>query len=448
MNIVIVDVDNHSDIILAAGGIIEKQTGNGVKIAVIRRERYGTEWCLPKGKVNEHETLVDALNREIQEETGCQVSLVRFLGTDAYPTNNKIKSVYYWLCHLQNGECEFEPNEEVKELLWLTPVQAAMRLTHDSQQKLVRNLYLQKPSTSQTFIKKATYLYRRYAQSQRWKRLNSAITAYREELTCLLSNTSNNKTDYVSSIYELLDEVEAALMEGDVDKGWKCFHAARRLELLSINDKALLAAKAEQIRNEAGKLNAWRKEAVLGLLTNKMEGEGITASVLYDAALIRDEHYSNQAYKSSLKRTHHFILAALLISVLLWISYALSNSVIYFGTDKKGLTNLSVMYPGLITFGLLGAIFSATLKSMKTDVSSRIPEMTLAIRVTLLRIVLGASAAVIIYLILYSNLSGLLSEEIKTSIESLDAITIYVVSIVSGITERLVMNVVEKITKK
>lgn len=447
MNIVIVDVDNHSDIILAAGGVIEKQAGNGIKIAVIRRERYGTEWCLPKGKVKDHETLVDALYREIHEETSCHVSLVKFLGTDAYPTDNKIKSVYYWLCHLQNGDCEFEPNEEVKELLWLSPKQATMRLTHASQQKLVRNLYLQKPSTSKTFIQKAIYLYSRYAQPQRWKRLNSAITVYRKELTCLLSNTSNNKTEYVSSIYDLLDEAEASLMEGDVDKGWKCFHAARRLELLSINDQALLAAKAEQIRNEAGKLNAWRKEAVSGLLTNKMDGEGITASVLYDAALIRDEHYSNQAYKSSLKRTHHFILTALLIGVLLWISYALSNPVIYFGADKKELTNLSVMYPGLITFGFLGAIFSATLKSMKTDMSSRIPEMTLAIRVTLLRIVLGASAAVIIYLILYSNLSDLLSDVIKKSIKDMDAITIYVIAMVSGITERLVLSVVDKISK-
>lgn len=447
MNILVVDVDSHSDIIFAAGGVIERHTNNGIKIAVIRRERYGREWCLPKGKVNEHETLVDALYREIHEETGCKFTLVRFLGTDAYPANNKIKSVYYWLCHLQNGECEFQPNEEVKELLWLSPEQAAIRLTHASQQKLVRNLYLQKPSASRTYIQKAAYLYSRYGQPQRWKRLNSTIMVYREELSCLLSNSSQNKTEYVSSICGLLDEAKEALMEGNVDRGWKCFHAARRLELLSINDQALLSAKAEQLRDESDKLNAWRKEAVNSLLPKKMDNADISASVLYDAALIRDEHYSNNAYKSSLKRTHHFILASLLIGVLVWINYALSNSVIYFGSDKKELSNLGVMYPGLITFGVLGAIFSATLKSINTDMSSRIPEMILALRVTLLRIVLGASAAVIIYLILISSLGDLLSDTINQSIKNIDVITIYVIALVSGITERLVLNVVDKISK-
>lgn len=446
MDILILDVVHHSDVLLASGGVIERKTEDGIKIAVIRRERYGTEWSLPKGKVKDNETLIDAAYREIKEETGCNVSFVRFLATDAYITGEAIKTVFYWLCHIQGTECDFEPNDETKELLWLSPEKAEMRLTHASQQRLIRDVYLKSKIKRASIIQKISYLYSRYGQAKRWKRLKSSITAYREEVFCLTSSARSKQTEYIHSINNLLKQAELALMEGDIDRGWKCFHAARRIELLSITDKSLLLAKAEQIRDESEKLSNWRKESVKNLLPKKLKADDITAHILYEAALIRDEHYSNQAYKGSLKRMHHLVMAACVISILGWLCYALSNPpLIYFGQEH--LNSLNIMYPGLITFGLLGAIFSATLKSVKTDISSRIPEMTLAIRVTLLRIVLGASAAVIIYLFMTSNFRSMLGKLIPKDLSEIGAMTFYVVAMVSGMTERLVLKVVEKISK-
>jgi 8-oxo-dGTP diphosphatase len=129
-----------TEIVLAAGGVIERHTENGVKIAVIRRERYGVEWCLPKGKVQPGETLTDAARREIKEETGCDVTLVRFIETNTYAAKGGIKAVFYWLCHLK-GECRFVPGEEVQELVWLAPEETICRLTHKSQQDLIRAIY-------------------------------------------------------------------------------------------------------------------------------------------------------------------------------------------------------------------------------------------------------------------------------------------------------------------
>jgi len=43
-------------VIEAAGGIVERRTDNGVRIAVIYRERYEGAWEPPKGKREPGET--------------------------------------------------------------------------------------------------------------------------------------------------------------------------------------------------------------------------------------------------------------------------------------------------------------------------------------------------------------------------------------------------------
>jgi len=434
------------EVILAAGGVIERHTEDGVRIAVIRRERYGKEWCLPKGKVNEGETLTDAALREIDEETGCKVSLVRFLTADVYPAKDNVKAVFYWICHLQSDECDFQPNSEVKDLAWLRPEEAVLRLTHPSQQKLIRDQYQEKQPPKLSIIEKLAYIYSRYFQAKRWNRLASSIPAYREEFSCLTRTQNIADFGCEANLHQLLDQAESALTRGDIDRGWKCFHAARRIELLLVQDKTLMLAKGAQIRDESDKLNKWRKEAVNNLLPKNMKPEEITPGILFDAASIRDEHFVNQAYKSSLKRTHHFVLGSLLVLILLWICYGLNQSL--FNFDNNYADIFPSMYPGLITFGLLGATISAILKAVKTeDASTRIPEITLAIRVTLLRIVLGAAAAIVAYLLLMSDFKGMLSKLIPEDIRDMEIMTIYVVAFASGFTERLVLGVVEKITK-
>ena len=44
------DQKSRATVILAAGGIVWKHSPDGSKVAVIHRTRYGSEWCLPKGK--------------------------------------------------------------------------------------------------------------------------------------------------------------------------------------------------------------------------------------------------------------------------------------------------------------------------------------------------------------------------------------------------------------
>jgi 8-oxo-dGTP pyrophosphatase MutT (NUDIX family) len=56
-----------ANVIEGAGGIVERNTSKGIRIAVIYRKRYGGEWGLPKGKRQCGEST--AL-REVEEEIG------------------------------------------------------------------------------------------------------------------------------------------------------------------------------------------------------------------------------------------------------------------------------------------------------------------------------------------------------------------------------------------
>lgn len=136
--------DNKEDLnvepILAAGGILEKRLMDGPRIAVIYRERYGGEWCLPKGKVAPGESLEQAAAREVHEETGIIPVLNKKIGEYSYEVKGQIKTVFYWLMEV-GKESSFKPSEEVNQLEWLTPREAIERFSHDDQKNLVRKVY-------------------------------------------------------------------------------------------------------------------------------------------------------------------------------------------------------------------------------------------------------------------------------------------------------------------
>jgi 8-oxo-dGTP diphosphatase len=108
----------------AAGGVVLRDG----RIAVVHRPRYD-DWSLPKGKLDEGESFEDAARREVWEETGLRCALGEELSSTFYnDRKGRSKIVRYWLMEVLEGE--FEPNEEVDELRWLTPDDAAALLTY------------------------------------------------------------------------------------------------------------------------------------------------------------------------------------------------------------------------------------------------------------------------------------------------------------------------------
>ena len=118
----------------AAGGVVER---DGL-IAIVHRPRYD-DWSLPKGKLDKNESAERAALREVQEETGLSCQLIEELDPVSYTDNRgRPKNVRYWRMKVLSGE--FEVNDEVDELRWLSKAEALDLLSYEHDRELVEAL--------------------------------------------------------------------------------------------------------------------------------------------------------------------------------------------------------------------------------------------------------------------------------------------------------------------
>ncbi len=133
---------------ISAGGVVVR----GEEVVVIvptRRAPDGSRvLALPKGHVNPGETALQAAEREVREETGVTVELVRELGEVRYwyrrDGRTIGKSVAFYLFRYVSGDTA-DHDDEVEEARWIGLRKAQTALTHAAEREMVQRAlaYLQ-----------------------------------------------------------------------------------------------------------------------------------------------------------------------------------------------------------------------------------------------------------------------------------------------------------------
>lgn len=115
--------------------VINKQTN---KILLIKQ--YGKDYyVLVAGYVNRTEQLEHAVAREIKEETGMNVSSIKFNRTSFYEPSNVL------MCNFTafvENDSDFCPNEEIDDYSWFTYEEARKYIRENSLAAYFLNTYL------------------------------------------------------------------------------------------------------------------------------------------------------------------------------------------------------------------------------------------------------------------------------------------------------------------
>ena len=124
--------------IVTVGGLIFNNAG---QVLMIRTHKWSDLWGIPGGKIKWGETSVDALRREIKEETDLEVTDIKFaLVQDCIHSKEFYRDAHFVLLNYTcrcAGEPQVKLNDEAREFRWVTVGQALEMAINQPTRKLL-----------------------------------------------------------------------------------------------------------------------------------------------------------------------------------------------------------------------------------------------------------------------------------------------------------------------
>ena len=104
------------------------------KILLVKSPLRG--WEYPGGLIEPGETFMDALHREVREESGVEIELTGFVGVCKNIERNIVNIDF--TTRYKGGQ--LTTSEESTEVMWVTPEEALVMITFPLTQKRIRNM--------------------------------------------------------------------------------------------------------------------------------------------------------------------------------------------------------------------------------------------------------------------------------------------------------------------
>ena len=129
------------DRLVAAGGVVF-HTKSGEMGVILCGRTTPEQWRLPKGTPDPDETLEETALREVQEETGFEVQLVRPVGDISYwfvRVDDRVrcyKTVHFYLMKVTGGSPELH-DHEFDVVCWFPLEKAVEKLAYPEEARIV-----------------------------------------------------------------------------------------------------------------------------------------------------------------------------------------------------------------------------------------------------------------------------------------------------------------------
>lgn len=123
----------------AAGGVVMRGTADVAEVVLTGRTSDRT-WVFPKGTPDDGETIEETALREVREETGLDVAIVRPIGTVEYwfavPGERVHKVVHFFLMTATGGDLS-RHDHEYDEVRWVSVPEARRLLSFDTYREVL-----------------------------------------------------------------------------------------------------------------------------------------------------------------------------------------------------------------------------------------------------------------------------------------------------------------------